>query len=140
GAGAQVALTVLELAQDVALGESGGRRVFGTSGAVGQMASGAGAAALAHRLRAISHDVWNRSMILREPVDDLAAGVRVVDGSALFQRELKFAAGDATFAIQLLFTEAGIRVFGGRAGSALHCLRLAGFRHLGDGPRPERLA
>src|SRR5215467_5526437 len=104
------------------------------------MASGAGAAVLAHRLRAIPHDVWNRSMILREPVDDLAAGVRVGDGSDLFQRELKFAAGDGTLAIQLLFTEAGIRVVCRGARSILHSLRLAGFRRLGDAPRPDRLA
>src|SRR5437016_14500898 len=100
------------------------------------MASGAGAAVLAHCLRAIPHDVWNRSMILREPVYDLAAGARVGDGTDLFQRELKFAAGDCTLAIQLLFT-AGIRVVCRCAGTTLHRLRLAGFRRLGDAPRPE---
>src|SRR5690349_862781 len=100
------------------------------------MASGARAAVLAHRLRAISHDVWNRSVILREPIDDLTAGVRVGDGTDLFQRELKFAAGDCTLAIQLLFTGAGVRVVGGGAGSALHRLRLAVHRRLGDAPRP----
>src|SRR5215467_410854 len=104
------------------------------------MASGAGAAVLAHRLRAISHDVWNRSMILREPVDDLAAGVRVGDGTDLFQRELKFAASDCTLAIQLLFTGTGIRVVCRRTRGALDRLRLAVHRRLGDAPRPERLA
>src|SRR5215813_262675 len=101
------------------------------------MASGAGAAVLAHRLRAISHDVWNRSMILREPVDDLTAGVRVGDGADLFQRELKFAAEDCALAIQLFFTGAGIRVVYRGAGSTLHGLRLPGFRRLGDAPCPE---
>src|SRR5262245_9277211 len=104
------------------------------------MASAARAAVLAHCLRAISHDVRNRTMVLREPVDDLAAGVRVGDGTDLFQRELKFAAGDCTLAIQLLFTEAGIRVVCRGVGSTLHRLRLAGLRRLGDAPRPERLA
>src|SRR5262245_26475822 len=104
------------------------------------MASGAGAAVLAHRLRAISHDVWNRSMILGGPVDGRATGVRVGDGTDLFQREPKFAAGECTLAIQLLVTGAGIRVVCRGAGSTLHRLRLAGFRQLGDGPRPERLA
>ena len=56
-------------------------------------------------------------MILREPVDDLAAGVWVGDGTDLFQGELKFAAGDCSLAIQLLFTGAGIRIVCRGAGS-----------------------